>query len=251
MSTRGSAAPSLAAPAGQHRRARPSRWRTGTLAAAGTIPVRSVNAPATLVRSEGHHPAHRRPAIPTRVYESGSGGSRHAAPVRHPPPPPPPPRAWGTTPRPLPLPAITGSREPASRAPAASLPERSAPLDPAPRSHGLAAIRAWARANTPRHPHTKPGHITPDQDKTKESTTQELQRLDKPLHMRSEATDPIYRKCAEHSPRGRGYRYIRSDRIRCGSDARRCPLLPHPNADPSVDLDKCYAPASFAHALNR
>src|SRR6266704_898903 len=50
MSTRGSAAPSLAAPAGHHRRARPSRWRTGTLAAAGTIPVRSVNAHAILVR---------------------------------------------------------------------------------------------------------------------------------------------------------------------------------------------------------
>ena len=69
----------------------PSRWRTGTLAAAGTIPVTAVTAPATLVRSKGHHPAKHRPAIPTRVYESGSGGSRHAAPVRHPHPPRPPP----------------------------------------------------------------------------------------------------------------------------------------------------------------
>src|SRR5258707_14320054 len=99
VSTGSAAAP---APAGQHRRARISRWRTGTLAAAGTIPVRPVNASATLVRSEGHHPAKRRPAIPTRVYESGSGGSRHAPPVRHPPPPPPPPP--GGTPPPAPAP---------------------------------------------------------------------------------------------------------------------------------------------------
>src|SRR5207247_8985730 len=78
-----------------------SRWRTGTLAAAGTIPVTAVTAPATLVRSKGHHPAKHRPAIPARAYERGSGGSRHPPPVRHPhlalpppaaaPPPQPPP----------------------------------------------------------------------------------------------------------------------------------------------------------------
>ena len=74
----------------------------GTLAAAGTIPARSVNAPATPVRSEGHHPAGTRPAIPTRVYESGSdGGSRHAAPVRHPHPPRPRPQGQAGT-RPMP-----------------------------------------------------------------------------------------------------------------------------------------------------
>ena len=82
----------------------PSRWRTGTLAVAGTIPVRSVNAAATLVRSQGHHPAGYRPAVPTRACGSGSdGGSRHAVPVRHPcPKPRPPPRAKGKpgTPRP-------------------------------------------------------------------------------------------------------------------------------------------------------
>ena len=49
------------------------RWPTGTRAAAGTIPVRPVNTSVILVRSQGHHPANRRPAIPTRVYESGSG----------------------------------------------------------------------------------------------------------------------------------------------------------------------------------
>ena len=109
----------------------PSRWRTGTLAVAGTIPVRSVNAAATLVRSEGHHPAGYRPAVPTRAYESGSdGGSRHAVPVRHPcPKPRPPPRAEVTPGIPMPLAApIIGSPDPASRAPAASLRERSAPL---------------------------------------------------------------------------------------------------------------------------
>src|SRR5258708_40285857 len=94
------------APAGQHRRARISRWRTGTLAAAGTIPVRSVNAPATLVRSEGHHPAKRRPAIPTRVYESGSGGSRPAPPAPPPPPPPPPPSPPPSPPAPFPGPPL-------------------------------------------------------------------------------------------------------------------------------------------------
>src|SRR5271165_1673731 len=84
----------------------PSRWRTGTLAVAGTIPVRSVNAAATLVRSEGHHPAGYRPAVPTRVYESGSdGGSRHAVPVRHPcPKPRPPPQGKGRPESPCPWP---------------------------------------------------------------------------------------------------------------------------------------------------
>ena len=83
-----------------------SRWRTGTLAAAGTIPVTAVTAPATLVRSKGYHPAKRRPAIPARVYESGSGGSRHAAPVRHPCLPRPPPAtalSGKPAPRPQPL----------------------------------------------------------------------------------------------------------------------------------------------------
>ena len=72
-------------------RARTDRWRAGTLAAAGTIPVIAMSAHAILAGSEGHHPASCRPAIPIRVYESGSGGSRHAAPARHPHPPRPPP----------------------------------------------------------------------------------------------------------------------------------------------------------------
>src|SRR5487761_1134141 len=77
-----------------------SWWRTGTLAVAGTIPVRSVTASATLARSEGHHPAGYRTAIPTRVYESGSGAAAaaHAVPVRHPFPARPPPRQENTGP---------------------------------------------------------------------------------------------------------------------------------------------------------
>ena len=68
-----------------------SRWPAGTLAAAGTIPARTMNAYATLVFSQGHHPANHRSAIPARVYESGSGHGHDAAPAGHPHPPRPPP----------------------------------------------------------------------------------------------------------------------------------------------------------------
>src|SRR5258706_15328815 len=61
------------------------------LAAAGTIPVRTMNASATLVFSQGHHPANNRSAIPARVYDSGSGHGHDAAPAGHPHPPRPPP----------------------------------------------------------------------------------------------------------------------------------------------------------------
>jgi hypothetical protein len=71
--------------------ARRNRWPAGTLAAAGTIPARTMNAYATLVFSQGHHPANHRSAIPTRVYESGSGHGHDAAPAGHPHPPRPPP----------------------------------------------------------------------------------------------------------------------------------------------------------------
>jgi hypothetical protein len=71
--------------------ARHDRWPAGTLAAAGTIPARTMNAYATLVFSQGHHPANHRSAIPTRVYESGSGHGHDAAPAGHPHRPRPPP----------------------------------------------------------------------------------------------------------------------------------------------------------------
>ena len=107
----------------------PSRWRTGTLAAAGTIPVRSVNAPATLVRSEGHHPAgtdlRSRPAyMRVAVTAAAATPPRYATPTR---PAPRPGHRQPGNPMPWP-PDHPGGRHPASRAPAASLRERSAPL---------------------------------------------------------------------------------------------------------------------------
>jgi hypothetical protein len=70
-----------------------SRWPAGTLAAAGTIPERTMNVHAILVISQGHHPANHRSAIPTRVYESGSGHGHDAAPAGHPTRPRSPPVA--------------------------------------------------------------------------------------------------------------------------------------------------------------
>src|SRR5215211_186687 len=52
-------------------------------AAAGPIPGRSVPPGQTWgVLSEGPLPANRRPAVPTRVHQSG-GQPTHAAPARH------------------------------------------------------------------------------------------------------------------------------------------------------------------------
>src|SRR5215467_8415646 len=162
-----------------------SRWRTGTLAAAGTIPVTAVTAPATLVRSKGHHPAKHRPAIPTRAYESGSGGSRHAAPVRHLHPPRPPP----ATAHPA-GPALTARlsapgnpRQGRLRRRCASAPR---PYDPARRSHDLAAIRAWAQPSTPSHLPGNPGinhQTTATPARTKLRTCKDLTQ---PLHMSRE-----------------------------------------------------------------
>ena len=120
MTGRTRATTALASQAARH-----DRWPAGTLAAAGTIPARTMNASATLVFSQGHHPANHRSAIPTRVYESGSGHGHDAAPAGHPHPPrpPPEPRPPGA---PVPWPPIIGSRQPGSRPPAAS-PPASAP----------------------------------------------------------------------------------------------------------------------------
>ena len=123
--------------------ARLSRWPAGTLAAAGTIPARTMSSYATLVISQGHHSANQRSAIPTREYESGSGYGHDAAPAGHPHPPRPPPETRKPEPciRGPGLPII-GSRQPPSRPPAASPCERSAHLDPDRRSHDPAAIQA-------------------------------------------------------------------------------------------------------------
>jgi hypothetical protein len=53
------------------------------------IPVLAMS--EILEPSEGHRPAHSRPALPTREYEPGSGDSHDPAPARRPHPPRPPP----------------------------------------------------------------------------------------------------------------------------------------------------------------
>ena len=60
-------------------------------AAAGPIPVSTMPAP-TGALSEGHPPAHRRPAISTRVHQSGGQPTR-PGPARGPHPARPPPVA--------------------------------------------------------------------------------------------------------------------------------------------------------------
>ena len=99
------------------RAARHSRWPAGTLAAAGTIPARTMSSYATLVISQGHHPANQRSAFPTRAYESGSGYGHDAAPAGHPHPPRPPPEPGNPNPW---LPALAAHhRLPAARVKAA------------------------------------------------------------------------------------------------------------------------------------
>jgi len=164
----------------------PSRWRTGTLAVAGTIPVRSVNAAATLVRSEGHHPAGYRPAVPTRAYESGSdGGSRHAVPVRRPcPKPRPPPGAKASRESPCPGrahhrltgPGVKGACGVAARA-------LRAPMTPAAGSRDRAAIQDMRPDRHAPAPSPEP----PRTGQTRHGPGAELQKLDRPLHMRSGA----------------------------------------------------------------
>jgi hypothetical protein len=83
------------------RAARLSRWPAGTLAAAGTIPARTMSSYATLVISQGHHSANQRSAIPAREYESGSGHGHDAAPAGHPHPPRPPPQPGNQNPHPM------------------------------------------------------------------------------------------------------------------------------------------------------
>jgi hypothetical protein len=162
--------------------ARPQPVACRELAAAGTIPARTMNASATLVISQGRHPANHRSAIPTRAYESGSGHGHDAAPAGHPHSPRPPPRPRHPS-RPMPAPPIIGTRPPASRAPAASLRklrERSAPLDPGQPDARIRRLSgAWAHPCLPR---TAPAN-QPKTAQTTETSARPLQRLDEPLHM--------------------------------------------------------------------
>jgi hypothetical protein len=159
--------------------ARHDRWPAGTLAAAGTIPARTMNAYATLVLSQGHHPANHRSAIPTRVYESGSGHGHDAAPAGHPHPPRPPPEPGHQE---LPCPGRPSSA-PGSprqgrlrRRPG----ERSAHLDPGRRSHDPWQLsRTRDQTGTPAFP-ARLHHTTPQ---TTTNQAQNLQSLDVPLHM--------------------------------------------------------------------
>jgi hypothetical protein len=164
----------LATPARASQPARPSRWPAGTLAAAGTIPELTMNAHATLALSQGHHPANHRSAIPTRVYESGSGHGHDAAPAGHPHPPRPPPPAAHARPPHYRLPAtrVQGACGVAS--------ERSAPLDPGHRSRDRGSYQDMGSDRHAPLPHTKyaikPKKLTKTQLRT-------LQKVDGPLHM--------------------------------------------------------------------
>jgi hypothetical protein len=174
MTQRTRAQTALASQAARH-----SRWPAGTLAAAGTIPARTMNAHATLVIGQGHHPANHRSAIPTRVYESGSGHGHDAAPAGHPHPPRPPPdpatRNWAR----VPWPPIIGSRQPASRPPGASPCERSAHLDPGHRSHDHGS---YQDTGSDSHAQRSP-HRARHNPQTSKNQAQDLQNLDVPLHM--------------------------------------------------------------------
>jgi hypothetical protein len=157
----------------------PSRWPAGTLAAAGTIPARTMNASATLVFSQGHHPANHRSAIPTRVYESGSGHGHDAAPAGHPHPPRPPPEPGHPGSRAL----AAHHRLPAARVKAAcgvAPGERSAHLDPGHRSHDPWQLsRTRDQTGTPAFPASR----TTQPPQTTKNQAQDLQSLDVPLHM--------------------------------------------------------------------
>ena len=147
--------------------------------------MRTMNASATLVISQGHHPAHHRSAIPTRAYESGSGHGHDAAPAGHPHPPRPPPA--GSSPHgPGADRTIVGSVLPAPRAPPASLRERSAPLDPGIPSHGRPAISARTQIRTP--PNAYPAND--EHPQTVRNHPRQLQSLDAPLHMSAHFRSP-------------------------------------------------------------
>jgi hypothetical protein len=80
---------------------RHDRWCTGTHAAAGPIPGRSLSCP-TLGSSEGPRPANSRHANPTREYQNGSGARHDPALVHHPHPARPPPGGSVGLPHPAP-----------------------------------------------------------------------------------------------------------------------------------------------------
>jgi hypothetical protein len=137
-----------------------SRWPAGTLAAAGTIPARTMNAYATLVFSQGHHPANHRSAIPTRVYESGSGHGHDAAPAGHPHPPRAPPRPHHYS-RPMPAPPSSAPVRPHQgrlRRRCASSASAPRPLTRPSRAHESGAYQGMG---TPQPAHNRPSKPAP------------------------------------------------------------------------------------------
>jgi hypothetical protein len=142
-----------------------------------------MNASATLVFSQGHHPANHRSAVPARAYESGSGHGHDAAPAGHPHPPRPPP---------APLPSLPAhARAVHHRHPPAPLQgrlrRRSASSASAPRpltraQPGARIRRLSGHGHTPACPEP-PRQISPKITQTTETPAHHLQKLDEPLHM--------------------------------------------------------------------
>jgi hypothetical protein len=190
-----------------------SWWRTGTLAVAGTIPVRSVTAPAILVRSEGHHPAGNWTAIPIRVYESGSGAAAaaRAVPVRHPCRPRSPPRGRGG----LDKGTLAMAPDQAERAGQKAARSATAAYGPSPLVKSGAPATTTSRGGVPGPSPAGHGSVRrnrprkPPQTKSEQgmNPVQAVQKLDRPLHMRSEA------------PLNRQGRSAHSCRIECAACA--------------------------------
>jgi len=159
-----------------------SRWRAGTLAAAGTIPVRPMGADAIPGKSQGHHPAGDRPADPTRAYESGSDGHRrHAAPARHPYPPRPPPGRATRNPHALAADCPGGRHSGLKGACGVAARALRAPVTPGAARVIWQRSRPWA---SPARSRTTCANHAESSDK-RINQAQEQQELDGPLQMRS------------------------------------------------------------------
>ena len=206
-----------------------------------------MNASATLVFSQGHHPANHRSAIPTRVYESGSGHGHDAAPAGHPHPPRPPPEPGHPGSRAL----AAHHRLPAARVKAAcgvASGERSAHLDPGHRSHDPWQLsRTRDQTGTPTFP-AQPHDTTPQ---TTTNQAQNLQSLDVPLHMSALMCMPALRRPparvsaspTSHSRHPTGPRCGRSSSRRPAPEPRSCM---NPGCDlstmPAITACSCVTP---------
>jgi hypothetical protein len=182
MTERTRAETALASQAARH-----SWWPAGTLAAAGTIPARTMNAYATFVFSQGHHPANHRSAIPARAYESGSGHGHDAAPAGHPHPPRPPPAG-----SPPPGPALIAPVSAPACPPQGRLRRRRAS---APRPSTQASRRTAGQLSAPGLrfpcPQTRTQPVTKTH-KPSQTIPGQLQSLDEPLHMSAQPGQLVF-----------------------------------------------------------